>query len=156
MMRIQALKHEFVSSIPRELTPGILYISMECATAMHSCCCGCGEQVVTPFTPTDWKMTFDGATVSIHPSVGNWNQQCRSHYIISKGKVIEAGPWSQAQVDAEQRRDRQVKAKFYGQSTRGDSVESSTDDAEAVGKGAAPTRVGAGSVWSMLRRWLLP
>ncbi|MGN5478201.1 DUF6527 family protein [Cupriavidus basilensis] len=43
-------------------------------------------QVVTPFTPTDWRMTYDGATVSLHPSVGNWNQRCRSHYVISKWK----------------------------------------------------------------------
>lgn len=154
MMRIQALEHEFVNSVPRELKPGILYISMECATAMHSCCCGCGEQVVTPFTPTDWKMTYDGATVSLHPSIGNWNQKCRSHYVISKGKVIEAGPWSQAQVDAERRRDRRAKAKFYGQST-GDAVGSSTDDAGAVAKGAASRPVGERSIWSTLRRWLL-
>jgi hypothetical protein len=27
-------------------------------TAAHCCCCGCGEEVVTPFTPTDWSMTL--------------------------------------------------------------------------------------------------
>jgi hypothetical protein len=53
MMRHQTLQHRFVRNAPRELEPSVLYISMEYATAVHSCCCGCGERVVTPFTPTD-------------------------------------------------------------------------------------------------------
>jgi hypothetical protein len=54
-MRHHTLEHRFVRNAPRELEPGVLYISMEYATAVHSCCCGCGERVVTPFTPTDWR-----------------------------------------------------------------------------------------------------
>ena len=77
-MRHQTLQHRFVRNAPRELEPGVLYISMEYATAVHSCCCGCGERVVTPFTSTDWRMTFDGESVTLNPSVGNWNQDCRS------------------------------------------------------------------------------
>ncbi|TNZ32157.1 hypothetical protein CGK50_24620, partial [Vibrio parahaemolyticus] len=38
------LAHKFVRSIPKQLEPGILYVSMEYATAIHSCCCGCGNQ----------------------------------------------------------------------------------------------------------------
>jgi hypothetical protein len=60
-------------------------------------------------------MTFDGETVSLRPSIGNWTLKCRSHYVIDRGKVIEAGPWSEEQVDAERRRDRAAKAHFYGQ-----------------------------------------
>ena len=37
------------------------------------CCCGCGEEVVTPFSPAQWQMSFDGEAVSLHPSIGNWN-----------------------------------------------------------------------------------
>jgi hypothetical protein len=54
VMRHHTLQHRFVRNAPRELEPSVLYISMEYATAVHSCCCGCGERVVTPFTPTDW------------------------------------------------------------------------------------------------------
>ncbi len=114
MIRFGTLRHQFVRSVPRELEAGVLYVSMEYATAVHSCCCGCGEQVVTPLTPTDWCMTFDGETVSLHPSVGNWNQKCRSHYIIKKGRVFEAAPWSEKQVEAERYRDQQSKAKYFG------------------------------------------
>ena len=112
-MRIHTLEHRFVRSAPRELEPGILYVSMEYATAVHTCCCGCGEQVVTPFSPTDWKMTYDGKSVSLMPSIGNWQLPCRSHYVIRQGRAIEAKPWSSAQVEVELRRDKATKARFY-------------------------------------------
>ncbi|MBY3081839.1 MULTISPECIES: DUF6527 family protein [Rhizobium] len=115
MMRHHLLEHRFVEHIPERLQPGVLYVSTEYATSAHSCCCGCGEEVVTPFTPTDWKMTFDGETVSLRPSIGNWTLKCRSHYVIDRGKVVEAGPWSEKQVEAERRRDRAAKARYYGQ-----------------------------------------
>jgi len=113
-MRDRTLEHRFVRNVPRELEPGVLYISMEYATAVHSCCCGCGERVVTPFTPTDWSMEFDGESVTLNPSVGNWNQDCRSHYVIERNRVIEAGPWSPARVEDERRRDKLAKAAYYG------------------------------------------
>ena len=115
MIQHKRLEHRFVEHIPERLEAGILYVSMEYATSAHSCCCGCGEEVVAPFTSTDWKMTFDGETVSLRPSIGNWTLKCRSHYVIDRGKVIAAGPWSEEQVDAERRRDRAAKAHFYGQ-----------------------------------------
>jgi hypothetical protein len=114
-MRHRQLEHRFVQHIPDSLEPGVLYISMEYGTAAHSCCCGCGEEVVTPFTPTDWKMAFDGETVSLWPSVGNWNLACRSHYVIDHGQVVEAGRWSDKQVLAERRRDKAAKPAGLGQ-----------------------------------------
>ena len=59
--------HEFVEFIPEELKEGVLYISINYATASHLCCCGCGNRVVTPITPDDWKLIFDGVSVSLHP-----------------------------------------------------------------------------------------
>ena len=112
-MQYSHLEHQFVKHIPDELEPGVLYVSMEYGTAAHKCCCGCGEEVVTPFTPTDWKMIFDGETVSLNPSIGNWTLACRSHYVIKRGRVIEAGPWTDKQVEVERRRDRAAKSRFY-------------------------------------------
>jgi hypothetical protein len=74
--------------------------------------------VVTPFTPTDWRMTFDGETISLRPSIGNWNLSCRSHYVIDRGRIVGAGPWSDAQVAAERTRDKAAKARFYGSQAR--------------------------------------
>ena len=45
MTRVSVIKHEFVDSIPAELVEGTLYISIRYATAVHRCCCGCGEEV---------------------------------------------------------------------------------------------------------------
>jgi hypothetical protein len=114
MIRYRALQPVFVENIPDDIENGRLYVSMPYATVIHRCCCGCGEEVVTPLSPTDWKLTFDGAQVSLSPSVGNWDLPCRSHYIIRDGRVIEAAPWSQAEIDAEHQRDRRVKAAYYG------------------------------------------
>lgn len=113
-MRYTHLEHRFVEQLPERLEPSVLYICMEYATSAHSCCCGCGEEVVTPFTPTDWKMTFDGETVSLSPSIGNWNFTCRSHYFIRRGQVIEAATWTDKQVEDNRRMDRSVKAQYYG------------------------------------------
>lgn len=113
MIRRRRLEHRFVMHLPDRIEPGVLYISMDFATASHSCCCGCGEEVVTPFSPTDWKMTYDGETVSLWPSVGNWNQPCRSHYVIRNGEIIEARPWSDDQVEAERQRDRRAKQSYF-------------------------------------------
>lgn len=115
MIRHKRLEHRFVENIPERLEPGVLYVSMNYATSAHSCCCGCGEEVIAPFTPTDWKMTFDGETVSLRPSIGSWTLKCRSHYVIDRSKVIEAEPWTDEQVAARRRRDRVAKARFYRQ-----------------------------------------
>lgn len=154
MMLHQTLEHRFVRTMPRELDPGVLYISMDYATAVHSCCCGCGEHVVTPFTPTDWRMTFDGETISLNPSVGNWNQKCRSHYVIQRGRVLESGSWSEAQVEAERRRDKKAKAEHYGQPVKDPSgVTLSSDGASMnpVVQGRSPQSL---SLWARLKWWL--
>lgn len=109
------LKPQFVEFIPEELQNGVLYISMPYATATHLCCCGCGKEVVTPFTPTDWRMTFDGF-VTIHPSIGNWSFKCRSHYWIARNRVKWAGDMDQQKIDAGRLRDRQAKDQYYGKS----------------------------------------
>lgn len=114
-MRYTDLEHQFVESFPDALKPGVLYVSLEYGSVAHSCCCGCGEEVVTPLTPTDWKITYDGEAVTLHPSVGNWTLPCRSHYVIRHGKVIEALPWTDAEVAAERDRDRRAKANYFGQ-----------------------------------------
>jgi len=155
-MRIKTLEHRFVRSIPRELEPGILYVSVEYGTAVHSCCCGCGEQVVTPFSPTDWKMTYDGESISLTPSVGNWYSGCRSHYIVRQGRVIEAESWSQAQVEAEHRRDLAAKASFYSDNVAVDDAQASTprNPAVPVAERERPSQR-ARSFLSSVAAWLL-
>lgn len=112
-MKYSYLEHQFVRYIPETVEPGVLYISLDYATAAHSCCCGCGEEIVTPFTPTDWKMIFDGESITLWPSIGNWNLNCRSHYLIKKGRVVKAGQWTNKQIQIERNRDKAAKAEYY-------------------------------------------
>ena len=91
MTRINSLRHEFVSYIPEGLDDGVLYVSIPFTTVMHRCCCGCGNEVVTPLDPTDWQMTFDGKSVSLSPSIGNWGLACQSHYWVYRNQVRWAG-----------------------------------------------------------------
>lgn len=113
-MRDKVLEHRFIESFPETLEPGVLYVSLEYGSVAHSCCCGCGEEVVTPLTPTDWSITYDGETITLHPSVGSWTLACRSHYVIRRNRVFEAPPWSDEEVAKERRRDRRAKAAHYG------------------------------------------
>ena len=108
------LEHRFVQDIPEDVEPGVLYVSMHYGTAIHRCCCGCGEEIVTPFTPTDWLLTFDGETVSLYPSIGNWQLPCRSHYVIRRNRVVKARPWTNRQIARGRKRDRRAKAAFFG------------------------------------------
>jgi hypothetical protein len=82
-------------------------------SAVHKCCCGCGEKVVTPFSPTDWKLTFDGETVSLHPSIGNWSFKCRSHYWIRENQIHWAPQWSDEEIEAGRQSDRHIKQRFF-------------------------------------------
>jgi hypothetical protein len=117
----QALRHEFVEFIPAVLEEGVVYVSTTYATAAHRCCCGCGHEVVTPLTPTDWTLSFDGATVSFNPSIGNWSFPCRSHYWIERNRVIPAPSWSTSQIEAGRDRDRWAKGLHYGKRSGGKS-----------------------------------
>ena len=92
------LQHKFVELMPSSLEEGILYISVEYAIAVHKCVCGCGNKVVTPLSPNDWEMTFDGETVSLYPSIGNWALECKSHYWITNNVVKHARKWSDSEI----------------------------------------------------------
>jgi len=109
-----AVQYEFVEFIPEVLKEGVVYISLPYATASHKCCCGCGNVVVTPITPTDWKLTFDGETISLFPSIGNWSFPCRSHYWIRQNQVEWAESWSEEEIESGRAYHKSVKEKFYG------------------------------------------
>ena len=105
---------EFVDFIPRTLERNILYVSMEHATVSHSCFCGCGAEVVTPLSPVNWQLMFDGETVSLSPSVGSWHLPCQSHYWIRKSKVVWAGKMSKEQIAEVKRRDAADALRHFG------------------------------------------
>jgi len=107
------LSHKFVKNIPEKLENGVIYISMEYSTAIHKCCCGCGDEVVTPFSPTDWKLVFDGKTISLYPSIGNWSFSCQSHYWVINDEVEWESKWSKKQIKLERRKNELNKRKYF-------------------------------------------
>lgn len=86
--------------IPNDLDANTLYISIDYTTVIHLCCCGCGEQVVTPLSPTDWSLIYDGESISLYPSIGNWSFACQSHYWIRQSEVVWARRWEWKKVQA--------------------------------------------------------
>jgi hypothetical protein len=113
-MKLGQVKHQFVQYIPSALESGVVYVSIEYGTAVHSCCCGCGSRVVTPITPTDWVLIFNGETISLDPSIGNWNFPCRSHYFIRNNRVVWAADMTQREIESGRQRDVINKRIFFG------------------------------------------
>ena len=113
MKALSRINHQFVDTIPTELEAGTLYISMAYSTAVHKCCCGCGSEVVTPLSPTDWKLVFDGDTISLDPSIGNWSLDCKSHYWIEESLIKWAPRWSKEEIERGRARDRLAKSQYF-------------------------------------------
>jgi len=112
-MKIESIKPEFVEFIPEVLEPGVLYVSIPYATASHKCACGCGELVVTPIKPTDWELTWDGESVTMYPSIGNWSFSCQSHYFIKKNRIVWSYKMSKDEINFGRKMDKSRKEKFF-------------------------------------------
>ncbi len=109
------MQHRFVEIIPDAVEDDVLYISLKYCTAIHKCVCGCGNEVVTPISPTDWKLIFDGKTVSLSPSIGNWNFNCQSHYWIKRNEIVYAREWDKEEIQFGRANDEKRKAKYYNE-----------------------------------------
>lgn len=103
---IDRLRPEFVSSFPSSLQPGVLYVSTAYRTCGHLCACGCGAEVITPLDSNQWAITFDGQDVTLSPSVGNWALPCKSHYLVSRGRIVWSRRYTDTQIQAARDFDR--------------------------------------------------
>lgn len=107
------LRLQHVTYVPRDLAPGVLCVSLEYAVAAHLCACGCGAKVVTPLGPTEWTFTERAGRPTLRPSIGNWQLPCRSHYVISDGRIHWANAWSDAQVIAGRNEEEERRRDYY-------------------------------------------
>ena len=121
-MKTEFLEAEFVEFMPQSLKDGVIYVSMEFGTVIHNCCCGCGNKVVTPLSPTDWKLIYDGENISLSPSIGNWSFPCQSHYWIRSGKIEWSGKFSKGQIDEVRKKDKYSKSKYFEQTNKQELV----------------------------------
>jgi hypothetical protein len=142
------LAHEFVEFIPKDIKERVVYVSIRFATVVHKCCCGCGNEVVTPLTPTDWKLIFDGKTISLDPSIGNWGFKCQSHYWIRNNRVRWAARWSKDKIDAGRAYDRYAKERYF------DTANGRADNGPKNTARTAKSRAARPGIWHKLKNWL--
>lgn len=114
-MKSQKINPVFVEFIPEHVEDETLYISDEYNIAVHLCCCGCSEKVVTPLSPVDWQYKKGPNGVSLSPSIGNWDYGCRSHYVIRNNSVIWANDMSDAKIKMVKQRDYEDKQTYIAQ-----------------------------------------
>jgi hypothetical protein len=81
------LSHKFVKNIPDAIECAVLYIS--------------------------WKLTFDGKTISLYPSIGNWSLRCQSHYWITNSEVEWAPKWSRERIERGRKEEKRDKETYY-------------------------------------------
>jgi hypothetical protein len=93
------IKLEYVHFMPSAFKLGVLYVSKEFEIAVHLCACGCGSKVRTPLGPTEWTFQKTEEGPSLEPSIGNWQLPCRSHYVIKRGEILWARPWSHMEIE---------------------------------------------------------
>ncbi|MDO3578558.1 DUF6527 family protein [Ralstonia pseudosolanacearum] len=115
MAKLERLRLEHVHYMPKILEPGVLYASEEFGTAAHLCACGCGAKIRTPLGPTEWQLEETNDGPSLSPSVGNWQQPCRSHYWIWRGEIEWYGDWTEAQVQAGRRSEQQRRKAYFSE-----------------------------------------
>lgn len=153
-MRQACLSPRFVEFVPEQLEDGILYISRRFRTAVHKCCCGCGEEVITPLSPVDWSLREEGDAVSLHPSVGNWSIPCQSHYWIRRNKVIWAEKMSKERIELGRKIDHAARLVYLEEVNHRKAQ-------GAHGPGAPPRAPQSDSylierLWLAIKRWWSP
>ncbi|NJC41029.1 hypothetical protein GGQ87_001287 [Brevundimonas alba] len=131
-MRRDRIRAAFVGGVPDRLEEGVLYVSLEHDAMLHLCACGCGHEVSTPLGPTDWRLTWDGASISLSPSVGSGALACRSHYLIERNAVRWLMPMTDWSIADEQDRTRAAKDRYWGPTTSGNDTPDATQPATPV------------------------
>lgn len=107
------VQHKFVEFMPSLIEDGIVYISLDYRTVIHKCACGCGNEVNTPLSPTGWQMIYNGETVTLEPSIGNWSFDCKSHYWITNGQIDWASTWNDDEIRRTRKVEDDERDKFY-------------------------------------------
>jgi hypothetical protein len=96
-------------------------------SAVASACSSASAETVPilpkPISPAQWHLVFDGESVSLTPSIGNWQFPCRPHYWISHNQIRWARQWTDEEVAEGRFRDTQdLDDYFTGRGAASDSV----------------------------------
>jgi hypothetical protein len=138
------MRHDFVEFVPRELSEGVLYVSVRFKTVVHLCACGCGTKIATPISPANWKLGWDGDAITLSPSIGAWGLPCRSHYWIKSNQVQWSTQWTDDQIRRGRVRDDRERREHFAQSE--------SRSATAPGQPAVTPRLWGQLINKVLRR----
>ena len=132
-MKVQEITPLDVEHFPEILEEGVLYICEAFELAGHKCCCGCGEEVITPLNPSRWRLYRNGQFVTLIPSIGNWKFDCRSHYWIQNNQIIPSYDFTEDEVTEVLADDARDRERYLSRASKGPN----TTDPDS------PSRIGA-------------
>jgi len=78
--------YQAVERIPKQLNSGVVYHTQEFEVAALLCACGCGHRVML-LVPDSHQVSSDDGLVTVRPSIAVCDAPCKSHYIITAGRV---------------------------------------------------------------------
>ena len=96
-------RYDKVDRTPSVLAEGVVYHNEDFELASLLCACGCGHRV-TLLVPDGHQVLNRDGFATIHPSIGVMDAPCKSHYVITAGKVHWLPAFSSAQAAAVMRR----------------------------------------------------
>ena len=144
-MKVSQITPQFVEFIPENIAEGVIYISEKYATSIHKCACGCGREVVLPISPAKWQLRKSGSTVTLHPSIGNWDYPCGSHYWIRQNRIVWAGSMTARMIAQVKERDRIDQQRYIARKNQEKTAVPSVSDK------TTPAR--QESLWSIVRKF---
>lgn len=112
MGKIDCFTFEFCDFIPEVLEEGKVYLAPQHCACLHLCACGCGEEVSTPISKTEFSYSIDNGLISLSPSIGNHDFPCNSHYFIKDGRVRWSYRMDLEEIEAGRTYDRKLKAEY--------------------------------------------
>ena len=78
--------YQAVERLPKQLVDGIVYHSEEFEVGALLCACGCGHRV-SLLVPDSHQIISEGGMATVRPSIAVCDAPCKSHYVISAGRV---------------------------------------------------------------------
>jgi hypothetical protein len=96
---MEPFSYRAVERLPKQLEQGVLYHSTEFEVAALSCACGCGHRVML-LVPDSHQVTAQGGFATVRPSISVCDAPCKSHYIITSGRVEWLPAFSEAMASS--------------------------------------------------------
>lgn len=88
-----------VDRIPKELRPDVVYHNADFEIGALLCACGCGHRVDL-LVPDSHQIYSSHGLATVRPSIAVCDAPCKSHYVISAGRVEWLPAFSKSQAKA--------------------------------------------------------